>query len=183
MRRRKKRLPKFIPPDEAERLAAAAGDRALDRILVLCGLFLGLRVSELCELRVEDIELERRLAMVRGGKGDKDRNLPIAARLVGSLREWIGGRRDGWLFPSPREPRQHVSVRYVQVMVKRAALAAGVTRKVTPHILRHSFATNLLHKGADLREVQELLGHSSVATTEIYTHVMPDRLRGAVDRL
>lgn len=178
----RRRLPKFLTPAEADRLAAAA-QSPLERTLILCALYLGLRVSELVCLRAENVDVEGGIVNVIAGKGDKDRNLPLALKLKEPLGWWLCGRRDGWVFPSPRFRGRHLSARWVQLAIKAAAARAGLAKRVTPHVLRHSFATNLLHKGADLREVQELLGHSSVAITEIYTHVLPDRLRGAVDRL
>ncbi len=179
---RRRRLPRFLSPAEAEQLVAAV-QSPLERTLILCALYLGLRVSELVCLRVADVDLEQGVVAVVGGKGDRDRNLPLAAKLKEPLGWWLCGRRAGWVFPSPRFKDRHLSARWVQLRIKEAAQRAGLAKRVTPHVLRHSFATNLLHKGADLREVQELLGHSSVAVTEIYTHVLPDRLRGAVDRL
>ena len=107
--------------------------------------------------------------------------MPIPAKLLEPLAAWIGERRSGELFPSPRGGR--LTTRAVQLLVQRTAVAAGSARRVTPHMLRHTYATRLLNTGASLREVQELLGHSSVATTEIYTWVLTDRLRGAVERL
>jgi site-specific recombinase XerD len=121
--------------------------------------------------------------MVQLGKGSKDRNLPLAQKLVDPLFAWLAGRTSGWVFPSPRRANQHLSARKAQLLVKEIAQRAGLAKRVTPHILRHSFATRLLWSGADLREVQELLGHSSVAVTMIYTAVVPERLRAAVDRL
>jgi integrase/recombinase XerD len=183
---RRRRLPTFFRAKEAEALLGAAKSQR-DRLIVLVGLYLGLRVSEMTKLRVEDVDLVERLAFVRQGKGDKDRYVPIPAGLVAPLRAWMGARQEGWLFPS-RQGGGRLASRTVQLLIKRLAAAAGIAgatlaRKCTPHKLRHSYATRLLEAGATIREVQELLGHSSVATTEIYTHVNPGRLRGAVDRL
>lgn len=178
----RRRLPKFLSTAETNQLLAAA-QTDQERIILLVGLYCGLRVSELVNLRVEDVDLGQRLVMVQEGKGAKDRNLPMPAKIVEPLRLWLAGRTSGWVFPSPRFPGRRLSIRFVQLLIKAIAKRAGLAKRVTPHVMRHSFATRLLWSGADLREVQELLGHSSVAITEIYTAVVPERLRGAVDRL
>jgi integrase/recombinase XerD len=179
---RRRRLPRFLSPAEADVLVAAA-QSPLERTLILVALYLGLRVSELVCLRAENVDLEQGIVAVLAGKGDRDRNLPLAARLKEPLAYWLCGRRSDFVFPSPRFKGRHLSARWVQLAIKAAAVRAGLAKRVTPHVLRHSFATNLLDKGADLRQIQELMGHASVSTTEIYTHVLPNRLRGAVDRL
>jgi integrase/recombinase XerD len=190
-KRKRKRLPTFFRGQEAEALVAAAGNDR-DRLILQIGLFMGLRVSEITHLRTGDLDLhpETAVALVRQGKGDRDRYIPIPGRLLPELTAYVAGQVAGWLFPA-RFGRGPLSSRAVQRMLKRVATAAGIAdvdvpRRITPHKLRHTFATTLLDKNkgnADIRQVQELLGHSSVATTEIYTHVLPDRLRAVVDRL
>ncbi len=177
-----KRLPIFLHGDEPERLFAAAV-ALRDRTLILVGFYLGLRVSEIVCRQVEDIDLDRALCVVRKGKGDKDRAVPIPVALLPALRAWIADRTTGWLFPSTRSQTGHLSARAFQKSIKLTAARAGISRHVTPHKLRHSYATALLHSGADIIEVRDLLGHSSVATTQIYLHTEPERLRAAVDRL
>lgn len=181
-----KRLPTFLRASELDRLQAAA-ENPRDRLILSLGLLLGLRVSELVKLRIERIDLERSVVLVYAGKGDKDRYVPIPQKLRTQLTAWIGETREGWLLPSPRTGGPLTS-RMVQRLIKRLAKLAGLAgaelpRKATPHKLRHGYATKLLETGATIREVQQLLGHASVATTEIYTHVLPERLKGAVDRL
>jgi integron integrase len=173
----------------------------------------GLRLMELLRLRVKDVDLEQEIITVRGGKGDKDRFVPLAHVTVEPLRAHLkevrrifeGDRRkqlagvwlpDGlprkypkageewpwfWLWPDdhlsvdPRagvERRHHVPDWAFQRAIKEAARRAGLNKRVTPHVLRHSFASQLLDRGTDIRTVQELLGHKSVETTQIYTHVM-----------
>jgi len=183
---RRRRLPTFFRPAEAETLLAALRSEQ-HRLIILTGLFLGLRVSEITHLDVADVDCDRGTVLVRHGKGDRDRQVPMPHRLWEGLRAWIGERKAGYLFPSPRGGGR-LSSRSVQRLIKRAAGRAGIAgvdvpRKITPHKLRHTYATRLLDTGANIREVQELLGHASVATTEIYCHVSGDRLRGAVDRL
>jgi integrase/recombinase XerD len=176
-----KRLPICLRGDEPDRLLAAVRCPR-DRIIFLVGLYLGLRVSEIVGRRVEDVDLERAMYTVRGGKGDKDRVVPIPAKVLRDLQDWIGERKEGWLFPS-RGRTGHVTARAVQVAIEKAAKKAGIARHVTPHKLRHTYATRLLQRGADIIEVRDLLGHASVATTQIYLGSEPERLRAAVDRL
>jgi integrase/recombinase XerD len=184
------RLPTYFKPHETEALLHAC-KRPADRLILELGLFCGLRVSEICKLRVDDLDLAASVLLIRSGKGDKDRYLPIPGRLLDRLRGFLDGRPggglEGPLFVSKRTGRPLTS-RAVQKLIKRLGKAAGLAgvdqiRKVTPHKLRHTFATRLLEKGATIREVQVLMGHSSVATTEIYTHVEVGRFQGLVDRL
>jgi integrase/recombinase XerD len=186
--RRKKppRLPVFFLPAQASALLAAA-EEPREFMLVLSGLYLGLRVDELVKLRITDVDLVGRSVFVQLGKGKKDRYVPVPPDLAGALEEWIGDRPDGWLFPG-RNPAKPLTCRAVQKIMKRLAIraqlpGAAVPRKCTPHKMRHTYATMLLDSGANLLEVQELLGHASLSTTQIYLHVMPGRLKSAVDRL
>lgn len=179
---RPKRLPKFLSESETDRLFSAA-DSLLARTLLSVGFLAGLRVSEIVKLRCEDVDFGQGMLSVRLGKGGRDRAIPMSQKLSAALRLWLGGRISGYVFPSPRLPGRHLSQRFVQLLMRRLARIAGLQKPATPHSMRHSCATRLLHTGADLREVQEILGHSSVAITEIYCHVLPERLRGAVDRL
>lgn len=182
----RRRLPTFFRQPEADALVAAAG-RERDRLILLVGLLMGLRVSEITKLEIPDLDLQKGSAFLRAAKGDKDRYVPIPERLLEPLRAWVGAKPVGYVFPSPRGGKR-LCDRAVQRMLKRVATKANipgveVPRKITPHKLRHTFATTLLQKGATIREVQELLGHSSVATTEVYTHVAVERLKTVVDRL
>jgi integrase len=178
----RRRLPVYLRERELERLLAAVPTER-DRLIVLIGAYAGLRVSEICKLRVEHLDFEDGMLEVHAGKGDKDRTVPMHPQLARALRVWIGSSREGWLFPSERGQSGHLTTRAVQLMIRAAAERAEIVRHVTPHKLRHSFATNLLAKGADLLEIKDLLGHSSVATTQIYAQALPERLRSAVERL
>jgi integrase/recombinase XerD len=184
-RRRSRRLPVFLRPHEARALTAAAGCEQ-HRLIIHVGLYCGLRVGEITKLRIEDVDLGQAQLFVSQGKGDKDRYVPIQSQLLERLRLWIGGAREGWLFPSPKTG-QRLTSRSIQRLIKRLAIKANIPAEVaarmTPHKLRHTFATRLLEGGTNIREVQELLGHSSVATTEIYTHCTVKRLHAAVERL
>lgn len=132
----------------------------------------GLRISEVCRLRLEDIDGKRMLIHVRLGKGKKDRYVILSERLLELLREyWVKVKpKHGWLFPG-RNPKQHLSPSAVRQALKAAVQTAKLKKKVTPHVLRHSFATHLLETGHDIRLIQVLLGHSSIRTTARYTQV------------
>lgn len=177
-----RKLPKHLRTNEVEALLAAAASER-DRLVLLVGLLLGLRVSEIAHLRIEHVDLDERTVLVEQGKGSKDRVVPIPVRLVGTLAAWIGRRAHGWLFPSPRSGGP-LTERALHKLVVRTARRAGVDRiPVSPHKLRHTYASSALKRGANLRIVQQLLGHASIGTTEIYTHVDVEDLRAAVDRL
>ena|SRR5688572_13356906 len=193
-KKRKHRLPTFLREAEAQSLLATAQAHVakstsqsklraayMDLIIVLTGVNTGLRVAELCALKIEELDLEQRTLIVMHGKGDKQRMVPIGPKLFHSLVAWIGDRKLGFVFTSPRGGK--LAVRTVQTRMAALGKKAGLARKLHPHIFRHSFATRLLDRGANIREVQELLGHASVATTENYTHVAIDRLKKATDRL
>jgi integrase/recombinase XerC len=143
----------------------------------------GLRVSELVGLDRDDLDLRRGVARVRG-KGRKVRLAPLGGAAARALADWLGAR------PRGQDPRPvflnrrggRLTVRSVHRLIQQCALRAGVDPRATPHTLRHSFATHLLDRGADLREVQELLGHKNIATTQVYTHVSMERLRKVYER-
>jgi integrase/recombinase XerD len=197
------RMPRLLPETltvaETERLLEAAGPdgsrapedladpRLRDRALVELLYAAGLRVSEALRLDLEDISLDGAFVRVIG-KGDKERLVPIGEVAVDVLRRWVDGQRatviaahhvapirGGPLFVGPRGTR--LGRQQAWTAVKRAAAAAGLSDRVSPHTLRHSFATHLLEGGADLRIVQELLGHASISTTQLYTHVTGERIR------
>lgn len=148
----------------------------------------GLRVGEVVKLRVEDIDGRRVMIHIRSAKGKKDRYTILPESLRGSLVEYWNRYRlgsEGWLFPG-QEPDRHLSERSIQAVLGRAVLAAGIGKPITMHTLRHSFATHLLDRGTDIRFIQELLGHHSVKTTEIYTHVSTrtlGKIRSPLDAL
>jgi integrase/recombinase XerD len=183
----RRRLPKSFRPAESEALIAAATS-ARDRLLVLIGLYVGLRVSEILNLEVPDVDLIGAMIAVNRGKGDKDRRCPIPDKLAGPLHDWIGLRQTGWLFESPRKKGARLSCRAVQRMLKRLARDAGLpdwdkARKYHPHAMRHTFATSLLRAGCDVSELQALMGHANLATSATYLSADPFRMKAAVDRL
>jgi site-specific recombinase XerD len=176
----------FLDTDEIERLFAAVDtsnpvglrDRAILELLFSSGL----RVSELVNLNRDHINLDRGEFMVRG-KGQKDRPVFISPEAAEAIGLYLKSRNDESdpLFihyaGSKEEGYTRLTARSVQRLVKRYAGLAGITKVVTPHTLRHSFATDLLINGADVRSVQGLLGHSNISTTQIYTHITDPQLR------
>lgn len=149
--------------------------------MVQTGLYAGLRVSELTGLRIDDIDLAAPELMVRQGKGGKDRVVPIAAKLLTALAEWLGERRDGYVFPGPRGRR--FSIGQFEARLHTLAKEAGIKKPVRPHGLRHTFATSLLKKGVNLRVIQVAMGHASIATTQIYTHLETSDMKRGLDLL
>ncbi|MBU3969962.1 MAG: tyrosine recombinase [Alphaproteobacteria bacterium] len=186
-------LPRTLSGDEIERLlmAAAARDGAAGlRLVALVELAYasGLRVSELLGLKVEAVRRDPAFLIVRG-KGGKERLAPLNASAREAVKTWLIARDAArpekapdspWLFPSA-SARGHLTPRRFAQLLDQAAVDAGIDpARVSPHVLRHAFATHLLEGGADLRVVQTLLGHADIATTQIYTHVATDRLAQVV---
>jgi site-specific recombinase XerD len=159
-----------------------ATTRERDRLMLLLARFVGLRVSEITKLDVSHLSFRKGhevLAVVQG-KGCKDRNLPLPSFLVGPLRGWIGPRKSGPVFESPRGGQ--LTTRAVQYLIKRLAKRAGLAdwnkpRLLTPHKFRHAFASGKVENGVDLLAVKEMLGHASLATTQVYLHTTPEHLR------
>jgi integrase/recombinase XerD len=176
-------LPRILEPAEVERMFVAAEEKAASgkpaalRNLALLELLYGsgLRASELVGLPRGAVRTGQPFLMVRG-KGDKERLVPISSRAEGAVQKWLEVAAGGtlWLFPSGTK---HLSrVRLFQIVRAMAADAGLSPERVSPHVLRHAFATHLLSGGADLRVLQSLLGHADIATTQIYTHVDSARL-------
>jgi integrase/recombinase XerD len=189
----RKRLPRSLSRDEVERLLAApiarGGPKALRDAAILETLYAsGMRVSELVALDVPDVSVEEGSVRCMG-KGSKERIIPLYPRAIDALSAYLAGGRGSYdraeaadtdaLFLNPRGTR--LTRQGLWLIIKDYVEQTGIEGDVTPHTLRHSFATHLLDGGAGLREVQHLLGHSNVSTTQIYTHVSTERLRSAYD--
>jgi site-specific recombinase XerD len=185
----------FLTPEELERLAAQPKTETLnglrDRAIIELLFSSGLRVSELVGLDRDHINLKRREFMVRG-KGQKDRPIFISEEAAEWIDKYLQKRQDNTkpLFIRYSGNKKvdlsgnyhRLTARSIQRMVARYALLAGITKHVSPHTLRHSFATDLLMNGADLRSVQVMLGHSNIATTQIYTHITDPHLKAVHEK-
>lgn len=186
-----KRLPEFLYQDEAKSLVEApdaelpAGlrDRAILEVLYSCGL----RVSELVGLKNDDLDLSMGYVRVMG-KGAKERIVPIGAYAVTAVERYLAGgrpalnKKQGIKALFLNKYGETLSVRSVRNIVDKYVKQVSIKRKISPHTLRHSFATHLMDGGADLRSVQELLGHVKMSTTQIYTHVTKEKLRAVYEQ-
>ena len=184
-------LPKYLNGDQIARLLEAPDakkplglrDRAMLELLYACGL----RVSELCSLKLTDLNEDLGFLRVTG-KGSKTRMVPVGQRALSALEEYRQSARPA-LLKARSSPFLFVTARggcltrqaFWKLIVQHGK-RAGIFHNLTPHVVRHSFATHLLEGGADLRSVQSMLGHSDISTTQIYTHVVRSRLRGVVDK-
>jgi integrase/recombinase XerD len=186
--RQPRRLPDVLSVEEiALLLQAAPGPKYKAAFATAYGA--GLRVSEVVALKVGDIDSERMLLRVEQGKGRKDRDAMLSPQLLELLRDWwVEGRRRGvmlprgWLFPG-RNPIEPLSTRQLNRAVHAAAEAAGIKKRVSPHTLRHSFATHLLEQDTDIRVIQVLLGHAKLDTTARYTRVANTTIRNVTSPL
>ncbi|MCI0745959.1 MAG: tyrosine recombinase [Verrucomicrobia subdivision 3 bacterium] len=184
--RRWQRLPKSLTNEEIEKLLAPevpeTPSALCDQAMLELAYASGLRLAELRNIRLEQLQLDSGFVLVIG-KGNKERVVPLGRKAITALQRYVDvgrpklvtGRSPGVVFLTQRgTPFSAVTM---WLRVKRRAKRAGIARNVTPHMLRHSFATHLLEHGADLRVIQELLGHANISTTEVYTHVTGNRLR------
>ena len=192
--KRARSLPRTLSEEEVDRLLAAArgpedpapADRRATAIVELLYAS-GLRISELASLPLQAVQGDPRMLLVRG-KGGRERMVPLSDPARTATAAWLEARaglskaivESPWLFPA-RNPANPLARQTVFLMLKKLAALAGIDpARVSPHVLRHAFATHLLANGADLRAIQTLLGHADVATTEIYTHVLDQRLKDLV---
>ncbi len=179
-----KSLPKSLRREEVKKLVSVIPPtKKRDRLIVLLLYTSGLRVGELCNLKISDIDFERSLIVVRSGKGAKDRVVPIPKPIIEEIKSYLDSREDEseYLFVEERrEKKDRISTKTVWYILKKYGKRAGVS--VTPHVLRHSFATHMLESGVDIRAIQEILGHSNLSTTQIYTKVTVEHLRKAQEK-
>lgn len=184
--KRTRSLPKCLTPQEIELLISSAGDtRNSTRLRAIIELLYasGLRVSELCELPLTGVLGDKLLIH---GKGAKERLVPMHQNAIQALEKWLRIRGDDiaskYVFPSNGQTG-HITRDGLFKILKKCAVLAGIEpSRVTPHVLRHSFASHLLAGGANLRAIQTMLGHEDISTTQIYTHVMPDKLMETISQ-
>ena len=177
-----RKLPVVLSPEEVARfLEAAPGVKYKAAFSAAYGA--GLRVSEVASLKVSDIDSKRMLLRIEQGKGRKDRYAMLSPVLLELLRDWWRiARPRAWLFPG-RDPLQPMSTRQLNRACHAAADMAEITKRVSPHTLRHSFATHLLEQNTDIRVIQVLLGHAKVDTTALYTHIATNTIRAVMSPL
>jgi len=180
------RLPVILSPGEVAQLIGAARN-LYHRTLLMTLYSTGLRRAELCRLKISDIDSKRMMLRVEQGKGGIDREVPLSKKLLGALREhyrWMRpqtylfpGTVNGWRADKP------ISEKIVWQAVRDASVRAGIKKRVTPHTLRHCFATHLLESGADLRSIQMMLGHSDLEATTVYLHLSRRHLQATANPL
>ena len=184
-------LPDVLSTAEVDRLEASIDlskwegqrNRAIIEVLFSCGL----RVSELVNLKLSNLYVEEKFVRVTG-KGDKERLVPISSRALDELNAWFADRNAMRIKPGEEDyvflnrRGAHLTRTMILIMIKRQAVAAGITKTSSPHTLRHSFATALLEGGADLIAIQAMMGHEDIATTEIYTHIDTSSLREEITK-
>jgi integrase/recombinase XerC len=188
-----RKLPRFLPEEHIVKLLEAPGaDTAFglrDRAMLETFYSGGLRCAEITSIDVGDLDLNQGIVRVKG-KGRRERLAPIGRHAVTAIRRYLAVRKPSEVKPGKLEQAmflnkhgRRLSTRSLGRMLEKYLMIAGLDPKTSPHTLRHTFATHLLNRGADIRSVQELLGHASITTTQIYTHLTTDRLRGEYDRV
>jgi len=178
MPKKDRALPAVLTKEEVKSLINGS-DNEKSRLIISMLYSAGLRVSELVNLKIEDINWDEKTGWVRRGKGSKDRLFAISDTLSKDLQEYLQGRENKYIF-SKDEP---LTTRNIQKIILGTKNRAGINKKVTPHTLRHSFATHLLEQGTDIRVIQAMLGHSSLSTTQVYTHVSSEQIKKVVNPL
>jgi site-specific recombinase XerD len=176
--KKQRRLPEVISPAEVAQFLAAVKNIKY-RAILMTAYGCGLRLSEVCNLQVQDVDSHRMVLRVRLGKGQKDREVMLPQNLLEVLRAYwkeVRPKKKLWLFPG-HDCNRPISVSAVQVACKNALKDSGLCKKVTVRLLRHCFATHLLEAGTDIRTIQTLLGHASLRTTAVYTHVSANTMR------
>ncbi|MDD4908236.1 MAG: tyrosine recombinase XerC [Candidatus Omnitrophica bacterium] len=180
-----KHLPSFLTEEEVGRLidiVVLKDERGLrDKAILETFYSTGIRISELVGLNIEDMDFISGVAKVRG-KGKKERLVPIGEQAIKAIRAYLSARKKQSQTVFINKSGNRLSTRGTRNVVHKYILLAALTRKISPHTLRHSFATHLLDRGADLRSVQELLGHANLSTTQIYTHLTTEKLKKVYDK-
>jgi integrase/recombinase XerD len=167
-----RKLPEVLSKEEVKKLIEST-DNIKSRLMISLLYSTGLRVSELVKLKVSDINFSENTGWVRSGKGGKDRIFSISENLSNELKDYLRDRSNYYIF-SKNKP---LTTRNIQKIISLTKKRAMMEKKVTPHTLRHSFATHLLENGTDIRVIQAVLGHSSLSTTQVYTHVSSEQIK------
>lgn len=173
MPKKDKKLPEVLSKEEVRKLIDSA-DTIKSRLIMALLYSTGLRVSELVNLKVSDINFEDKTGWVRKGKGSKDRLFAMSENLNMELKEYLGRKNNHTYVFSKEKP---LTTRNIQKIIHGARRRSEMNKKVTPHTLRHSFATHLLEQGTDIRTIQAILGHSSLSTTQVYTHISNEQIK------
>ncbi|VVB78689.1 Tyrosine recombinase XerA [uncultured archaeon] len=168
-----KKIPQVLTKEEVVKLIESSSTTKSRLILQLL-YSSGLRVSELVNLKKQDLDFNENIGWVRSGKGKKDRMFILSKKLSSKLKKYSEKHSDWSYIFSEKKP---LTTRNIQKIVQKGAKKTGINKDVHPHTLRHSFATHLLDAGTDLRKIQTLLGHSSIATTQIYTHISSEQMK------
>lgn len=174
--KRSKSLPKVLSKDEIKQLFKATRF-GRNRLMLQFMYGSGCRVSEVVKLKVDDINLKERTANIRGGKGNKDRVIILSKNWIKDLKKYLKKKKIQSEFVFSKKNGKNLSTDTIQRIVRKSANKAGITKHVTPHSLRHSYATHLLEAGTNIRYIQTLLGHSNLNTTQIYTNVASKQLK------
>lgn len=172
MPKKDKKLPDVLTKDEVKRLIEST-DNQKSRLIISLLYSGGLRVSELVNLKKEDLNLGEKTGWVRRGKGSKDRLFTVSESLANELQEYMAEKEYQYVFSKDKP----LTTRNIQKIIYGLRSKANINKKITPHTLRHSFATHLLEQGTDIRMIQSLLGHASLNTTQVYTHISSDQIK------
>ena len=183
--KRSLKMPNYLSEKEASALIEASKVDLRTNLIVSLLLYTGLRVGELCRINMENLDIDEGIITVKAGKGDRDRIVIIPMICRDLAREYMMKRlkkntSDNAFLISHKNTRFNPST--IERIVKKVSIEAGIQKRVTPHVLRHTFATTVLRMGGDIRFIQQILGHASVATTQIYTHVDENTLREMYDK-
>ncbi len=171
--KKEKKLPSVLSKEEIKLLIDSSATSKSELIIKLL-YSSGLRVSEIVNLKLENLDFQQNIGWVRAGKGKKDRIFKIAESLSKKLQKYLSKNPDNKYVFSKEKP---LTVRNIQLIIKKTGKKAGINKKVSPHTLRHSFATHLLENGENLLVIQQLLGHENLETTRIYTHISQDQIK------
>lgn len=175
-----RKLPEILTKEEVKELLEHTTHKKSKLIIKLL-YSSGIRLSECLHLKFKDLDIKNKIGWVRGGKGGKDRMFILSLDVCQEIKEFPHNRPQSYLFSNSQS--KPLTPRNVQRIVKNAALRAGINKQITPHKLRHSFATHLLETGTDIRIIQELLGHSNLQTTQIYTKVSQEQMKKVISPL